>query len=67
MDWNFLLLLAGSFVIAGVAMAGGYFVGKHNAYVEMINDLHQQKLAELRRAVKELEERNMHVGSSSDH
>lgn len=53
-DWNFLLLLGGGLLIGGGAMAAGYFVGKHNAYVEMIKADIEDRHERLRQEVERL-------------
>lgn len=63
-DWQFLLILLGSLLVGGGAMAAGYYAGKHNAYMEMLNadikDRHE-------RLAQEVERLKSSDGSSSDH
>ncbi len=67
MDWQFLLILTVSLLVTGGAMAAGYWVGKHNAYVEMMNDEIKQRLDGYRERLDDLKERNKNVGSDPDH
>lgn len=67
MDWNFLLILGGSLLCVGLGMVAGYFAGKHNAYVEMLNDEIKQRVDGYRQQLEELKERSKNVGSDSDH
>lgn len=53
-DWNFLLILAGSLLIGVGAMAAGYYAGKHNAYMEMLDAEIKDRHENMRRQVEEL-------------
>lgn len=57
-DWNFLLILGGTLLLVAISMCGGYFVGKHNAYVEMMNDEMKQRVDDYRRQLRQLERNN---------
>lgn len=63
-DWNFLLILAGSLLIGVGAMATGYYAGKHNAYMEMLNAEIKDRHEHLAQKVERLKSSD---GSSSDH